>query len=381
MGFNAKLTRGKKMVSVENLNKSFPTSRGEVKAVQNVSFEVGKGKFLSLVGPSGCGKTTTLRCIAGLERPESGEVKVEGVIVFLSSRKIFIPPHKRNIGMVFQSYAIWPHMNVFDNTAFPVKVCRSMPKKEVDEQVDKALSLVHLDELKDRPATDLSGGQQQRLALARAVVGEPKLLLLDEPLSNLDAKLRDEMRGELKRVQQTLGITTIYVTHDQGEALSMADTVGVMNEGEIIQLDEPKKVYEDPVNQFVADFIGAANLIPGTISSSKPAGEGSLSVVETPYGSLSVAIPDWGKGGGRVFISIKPEDIELSAHPVEGFSPGWVGTVDQVSFLGGFVDYRISLGELTLQARMHPSLFFNQGERVYLGFKPDRYSIIPAGQR
>ena len=254
------------MVSVENINKSFPTKEGEVKAVANVSFEVPQGKFFSLVGPSGCGKTTTLRCVAGLERPVSGEVTVQNVTVFSSNQNIFIPSHKRNIGMVFQSYAIWPHMNVFDNVAFPLTVGRSRPKKECAGQVEKALALVHLDELKDRPATDLSGGQQQRLALARAVVGEPKLLLLDEPLSNLDAKLRDEMRGELKRVQQTLGITTIYVTHDQGEALSMSDTVAVMKEGQIIQLDEPKKVYEYPANDFVADFMGAANLIPGRLT-------------------------------------------------------------------------------------------------------------------
>lgn len=362
------------MVVVSNLYKCFPTDSGEVKAVENVSFEVAKGEFFSLVGPSGCGKTTTLRCVAGLERPESGEIKVEGLVVFSSSQNIFIPPHKRNIGMVFQSYAIWPHMNVFDNVAFPLRVGRHVPRKEVVERVEKALDLVHMGELKDRPATNLSGGQQQRLALARAIVGEPKLLLLDEPLSNLDAKLRDEMRGELKRVQQVLSVTTFYVTHDQSEALSMSDTVAVMNEGKIIQLDEPKRVYEHPVNEFVADFIGAANLIPATITSSEA--QDNLFIVETPYGRLPYAIPEKGKVGPKVLISIKPEDIELFAHPLEDLSPGWPGKVDQVSFLGGFVDYRISLGELTLRARMHSSIFFKHGEGVYIAFKPHRYSII-----
>ena len=363
------------MVSVRSLYKRFPTSRGEVRAVENVSFEVAKGKFFSLVGPSGCGKTTTLRCIAGLERPESGEVKVEGEVMFSFSQNLFIPPHKRNIGMVFQSYAIWPHMNVFDNVAFPLKVGRNVARKEMADRVEKVLAFVHLGELRDRPATNLSGGQQQRLALARAVVGEPKLLLLDEPLSNLDAKLRDEMRGELKRVQQVLGITTIYVTHDQAEALSMSDAVGVMNEGKIVQLDEPNKVYEHPVNEFVADFIGAANLIPGTITSS--GAPGNPSIVETSYGRLPCFIPNREKIGTKVFISIKPEDIELSANPSEVCAPGWTGQVDQISFLGGFVDYRISVGELTLRARLHPSNFFQQGNKVYVGFKPHRYSIIP----
>jgi iron(III) transport system ATP-binding protein len=362
-----------RMVSVRNLHKSFPTGRGDVKAVENVSFEVAKGKFFCLVGPSGCGKTTTLRCVAGLERPESGEIEVEGAV--LSGQNFFVPPHERNIGMVFQSYAIWPHMNVFDNAAFPLKVGGKVPKKEMIKRVEKALALVHLDELKERPATDLSGGQQQRLALARAVVGEPKLLLLDEPLSNLDAKLREELRGELKRVQQTLGVTTIYVTHDQTEALSMADTVAVMNEGKIVQLDEPKKVYEQPIDKFTADFIGAANLILGTIKSS--GAEGNLSIVETPYGSLSCAIPDSGKIGMKVFISVKPEDIKLSADPMQGSFPGWVGKVERVSFVGGFVDYRISVDQLALRARMHPSISFKQGDMVYIAFNPHRYSIIP----
>ena len=241
--------------------------------------------------------------------------------------------------------------------------------------MEEALTLVHLEEFLDRPATNLSGGQQQRLALARAIVGNPKLLLLDEPLSNLDAKLRDEMRGELKRVQQALGVTTIYVTHDQSEALSMADTLAVMNEGEIIQLDEPKKVYEHPVNEFVADFIGAANMIPGTVTFKED--QGNLFTVETPYGSLPYAIAGGGKVGGKVLISVKPEDIELYDHPLEGLSSGWSGKVEQVSFLGGVVDYRISVGELTLRARVHPSIFFKQGDRVYVAPKRDRYSLIP----
>jgi iron(III) transport system ATP-binding protein len=365
------------MLVVRNLYKSFATGFGEVKAVDQIGFEVPQGTFFSLLGPSGCGKTTTLRCIAGLERPEAGEITVDGTVVFSSHHKILVPPHQRNIGMVFQSYAIWPHMNVFDNVAFPLRIGRKVPRRDVSEKVHKALALVHLDELGDRPATNLSGGQQQRLALARAVVREPKLLLLDEPLSNLDAKLRDEMRSELKRVQRTLGLTTVYVTHDQTEALSMSDTVAVMNEGRIIQIEEPKRIYEHPVNQFVADFIGAANLIPGTLVSSK--GEDDGFMVETAYGILHCANLAQGKTGSQVLFAVKPEDIQLFSSPSESLFPGWAATVEQLSFLGGFVDYRISVGDLVLRARVHPSIFFRPGEKVHVGFQAHRCSVIPAG--
>jgi iron(III) transport system ATP-binding protein len=367
------------MVRVKNLYKTFPTDRGEVRAVNHVNFEVPRASFFSLLGPSGCGKTTTLRCIAGLERPESGEIEVDDVVVFSSSRAIFISSHHRDIGMVFQSYAIWPHMNVFDNVAFPLKIGRRVPRAQMMDRVEKALALVHLQELKGRPATNLSGGQQQRLALARAVVREPKLLLLDEPLSNLDAKLRDEMREELKRVQRTLDLTTVYVTHDQTEALSMSDTVAVMNEGKIIQTDEPRKLYEHPVNRFVADFIGAANLVAGTVAAS--ASPGTLGSVRTHYGTLPCVIPDHLQPGTQVLLSIRPEDIQLSTCPPEGLSSDWVAKVEQGSFLGGLIDYRISVGDLVLRARVHPSLFFRQGDKVHLAFHPERCAIVPLDHR
>jgi iron(III) transport system ATP-binding protein len=365
------------MLVVRNLYKSFATDFGAVKAIDRIGFEVPQGTFFSLLGPSGCGKTTTLRCIAGLERPEEGEIKVDGAVVFSSHQKVLVPPHQRNIGMVFQSYAIWPHMNVFDNVAFPLRIGQRTPRRHLNEKVQNALALVHLEELGARPATNLSGGQQQRLALARAVVREPKLLLLDEPLSNLDAKLRDEMRSELKRVQRTLGLTTVYVTHDQTEALSMSDTVAVMNEGKIIQIEEPKRIYEHPVNQFVADFIGAANLIPGTLVSSK--GEPDGFVVETPYGTLRCANLEKRQTGSKVLFAVKPEDIQLFSNPSESLYPGWSATVEQLSFLGGFVDYRISVGDLVLRARVHPSIFFRPGEKVHLGFQSHRCSLIAAG--
>src|SRR6478609_3071145 len=216
------------MLRVEGLFTEYPNDKGEiVKAAQDVNFTVPQGKLFTLLGPSGCGKTTTLRSIAGLERPRVGEIVIGGDVVYSSARSVFIPPNQRGLGMVFQSYAIWPHMTVFENAAFPLRVGRKrFSRSELDERVTRVLKTVDLQDMAQREATKLSGGQQQRLALARALVMEPQLLLLDEPLSNLDAKLRERMRFELKRLQRELGITTVYVTHDQGEALALSDTIG-----------------------------------------------------------------------------------------------------------------------------------------------------------
>src|SRR5581483_5077821 len=254
------------MLSVKGLYTEYPNDRGQiVKAAQNVTFDVPEGKLFTLLGPSGCGKTTTLRSIAGLERPVSGEIEVDGRVVYSSSKGIFVAPNKRNFGMVFQTYAIWPHMNVFQNVAFPLEV-RKMAKLEIRERVMRVLTAVQLAHLVDREATKLSGGQQQRLALARALVMEPQLLLLDEPLSNLDAKLREKMRFELKRLQRELKLTTVYVTHDQGEALALSHEIAVMNEGRVVQIGTPRQIYEQPQDRFVADFVGTTNFIGGTVS-------------------------------------------------------------------------------------------------------------------
>ena len=255
------------MLSVRSLFTEYPGERGTlVKAAQDVSFEVPEGKLFTLLGPSGCGKTTTLRSIAGLERPSAGEIEVAGKVMYSSAKGIFVAPNKRNFGMVFQSYAIWPHMNVFQNAAFPLEV-RKLRKKEIAEKVMRVLQAVALDHLVDREATKLSGGQQQRLALARALVMEPQLLLLDEPLSNLDAKLRDRMRIELKRLQRDLNLTTVYVTHDQSEALALSHEIAVMSEGRVIQVGTPRQIYETPANQLVAEFVGSTNFIGGTVTS------------------------------------------------------------------------------------------------------------------
>src|SRR5690348_2368362 len=277
------------MLSVRMLNTEYVSDgAAPVRAARDVSFDVPEGKLFTLLGPSGCGKTTTLRSIAGLERPVSGEIEVGGRTVYSSGRNIFVAPNRRNFGMVFQSYAIWPHMNVFQNVAFPLEV-RKLNKKEMRERVMRVLTAVQLDHLVERGATKLSGGQQQRLALARALVMEPQLLLLDEPLSNLDAKLRDRMRTEVKRLQRELNLTTIYVTHDQSEALALSHEIAVMNDGFIKQIGTPRQIYETPNSQFVADFVGTTNFIGGTVTALE---SGGLCLVSSAMGEIKAHAAD-----------------------------------------------------------------------------------------
>jgi len=307
------------MLSVKALYTEYPNERGQiVKAAQDVSFDVPEGKLFTLLGPSGCGKTTTLRSIAGLERPRAGEIKVGERVVFSSERRTFIAPNQRNFGMVFQSYAIWPHMNVFQNAAFPLQVRKRKPdRKQIEEKVMRVLSAVALDHLADREATKLSGGQQQRLALARALVMEPKLLLLDEPLSNLDAKLRERMRFELKRLQRELRLTTVYVTHDQSEALALSHEIAVMNEGHIVQIASPREIYEHPRNRFVADFVGTTNFLDATVNSVD--GQAGHYRVATAVGDMGAYSVDPLRAGDRVILSVRPEDVELSEQRLEGY--------------------------------------------------------------
>ena len=352
------------MLEVARLCTDYPGERGHVvRAADEVGFEVPKGKLFTLLGPSGCGKTTTLRSIAGLERPRRGEIRVDGELLYSSEQSVFVPPKARGLGMVFQSYAIWPHMSVFENAAFPLRVSRKgFSGKAITEKVSKVLEVVDLAELAGREATRLSGGQQQRLALARALVMEPRLLLLDEPLSNLDAKLRERMRFELKRLQRELGITTVYVTHDQSEALALSHAIAVMKGGRIEQIGTPREVYERPATAFVAEFVGSTNFVPGTVRG--PDAAAGFYGVSCGFGELRVH----GEGlaaGDKVSVSVRPEDVHLSESRPEGANT-WAGTVDQKVFLGEAVDFQVVIGGQKLQSRAHPSLRTRVGEPIYV---------------
>jgi iron(III) transport system ATP-binding protein len=350
------------MLAVSNLSKVYPTDRGSVHAVKDVSFEVEDGSFYTLLGPSGCGKTTTLRCIAGLERQDAGEIRVGERV--LSGGNAFVPPHQRDIGMVFQSYAIWPHMTVFENVAFPLRVGKDRPSAaEVRNRVAEALHTVHLDGLEERPAPQLSGGQQQRLALARALVRRPKLLLLDEPLSNLDAKLRAGLRIEIRDLQQRLGITTLYVTHDQIEALAMSSVVAVMSEGLVAQEGPPREVYEKPNSRYVAEFIGTTNFLPGRVVNA--AADGTL-LVQTDAGQLTCQPARSGALGRDVLVSIRPEYVAISEGPTGHGANALEGTLRTAVFLGEFIDCVVDVAGHEIHVRAHPSLALREGQRVSL---------------
>ena len=316
-------------VDVVDLHKNYADQRARVAAVDGISFRVEAGEFFTLLGPSGCGKTTTLRCLAGLERSDAGTITIGDTVVSSSNPPAFTPPNERDIGMVFQSYAIWPHMTVFQNVAFPLKVAGlGWRSNETVARVEEALALVRLDAQASRLATQLSGGQQQRLALARALVRRPKLLLLDEPLSNLDARLREQMRLELRALQRRLKITMVYVTHDQTEALSMSDRIAVMQDGRIIQAGSPAEMYGAPASAFVAEFIGSSN------------------VLEVQVAQRFGFSPPAGASG---FISIRPEHVRL--HRQAGNGEGG-GRVESVTFLGEMTECEVTIGERRIRSRM-----------------------------
>ena len=355
------------MLTVQGLYTEYPNDKGEVvKAAQDVSFTVDEGRLFTLLGPSGCGKTTTLRSIAGLERPRAGEISVSGQVVYSSAKRVFVAPNRRGFGMVFQSYAIWPHMTVFENAAFPLQVGRTrLSRRDIKERVMRVLTAVQLDPLADREATKLSGGQQQRLALARALVMEPALLLLDEPLSNLDAKLREKMRFELKRLQRELRITTVYVTHDQSEALALSHQIAVMNEGRIQQIGTPREIYELPGSQFVADFVGNTNFIEGTVAAGG---------VRTELGNIRVATNDL-RPDDTVAISVRPEDVDLMETRPSSDNV-WEGRVEQKVFLGEAVDFQVKVGSRTLLSRQHPTLRTKVGESIFVHLDPEKCVVL-----
>lgn len=336
-------------VRIEHVFKRF----GDVTAVSDFDLTVKDGEFVSLLGPSGCGKTTSLRMIAGFERATEGEIYIGDHCVSSHIKNTFVPPEKRDIGMVFQSYAVWPHMTVTENVAYPLKI-QKVPKEERAARVAEMLKLVHLDEYGSRYPHQLSGGQQQRVALARALVMRPGLLLLDEPLSNLDAKLRESMRFEISSIQKELGITVIYVTHDQSEAMTMSDRVVVMSRGVIQQIGTPYEIYRNPANKMVADFIGLVNFVEGEVQGDR------VYISDT-----GVSFPNTSGVTGSATIAVRPENITMSR------TSGTIeGTLVHRFYLGDAVDYRVQCKHHVIRVIVKGAELkeFTDGEKVYLDF-------------
>ncbi len=335
-------------VTIEHISKTF----GDNVVLKDFSETFRDGEFITLLGPSGCGKTTMLRIIAGFEKPSGGEVRINGRLV--SGGKTFVPPEKRNIGMVFQSYAVWPHMNVFDNVAYPLTI-KKVPKPKIREQVERVLGIVHLSQYAQRLPSQLSGGQQQRVALARALVAEPELLLLDEPLSNLDAKLRESMRFEIKEIQTALGITVVYVTHDQTEAMAMSDRIILIHQGQIQQVGPPTEIYNHPVNPFVADFLGKVDFARGTAEAGRILLSGTDQV-----------LPWDGERRGPVTVAVRPERITLSRREGE-----LAGTLENQYYLGDVNDCRVRVGSVSFRVIAPPESFaeMKPGDPVWLTFR------------
>ena len=363
------------MLDVEHMELVYQGEQGPVHAVRDVSFSVQEGEFYTLLGPSGCGKTSILRSIAGLEKPAGGRIVVGGTVVFDSTSGTLLPTHQRPIGMVFQSYAIWPHMSVIGNVVFPlIRGPNQMSKREAHDRALQALDLVQLRHLAERPAPQLSGGQQQRVALARALVHEPQVLLLDEPLSNLDAKLREEMRRELKDLAERLNTTTLYVTHDQVEALSMSDRVAVMDAGLIVQEGEPRAIYLEPSSHFVARFLGTTNAIEGVVQG-EPDSDGLVDV-DTAHGAFRARMVSPIDDQAQVLVIARPEAITLTRNMPPETTNVFAATVDAVSFVGDSMEYRITLEGARLAAQGGPFDPLEEGQGVYAYVAPKHCMLV-----
>ena len=357
------------MIKIVGLVKRYPGRTVTANAVDGIDLEIPEGRMVTLLGPSGCGKTTTLRLLAGLERADGGVIEIAGTVVSDPARGVFLGAHRRPIGIVFQSYAIWPHMTVIENVMFPLRVNRPRPRRAAArERALKVLDLVGLADFADRPAPALSGGQQQRVALARALVREPEVLLLDEPLSNLDAGLRDRMRDEIRAVQQRLGITTVFVTHDQDEALAVSDEVVVMNRGRVVERGLPQEIYTWPKSEFTAHFLGVSNSLRG-----KVVALGDTVEVEVSGARLRCRTCEGLEVGDEASVFLRPESFRLSRkRHREG---DWEGQVAFSIYHGDCWDYHVRIGDQTLRVRAYQEkVGLAHGDTVFL--EPDEESAI-----
>jgi iron(III) transport system ATP-binding protein len=353
-------------IHVENLVKEF----GDQRALDDVTFDVKEGELFTLLGPSGCGKSTTLMSIAGFQHPEAGRIAVGDETFVDAASKVMVPAEQRNLGIVFQSYAVWPHMTVFENLAFPLKV-RKLKRDAIRTRVREVLELVEMTPYEQRYPHQLSGGQQQRVALARALVYSPSVLLLDEPFSNLDAKLRERARAWVKELQGTLGLTTIFVTHDQDEALSMSDRVAVMSAGQVQQIGTPEEIYRHPANRFVAEFVGRVNLIEGLVSGSEQGGV----VVDVTGSSHRLTVHDGAGASGNVTVAVRPEAVtvmRLDDHSVNGMNT-WEADVTTVAFLGDHYEYEVNAGPLALTVQSSRRV---EGDRIRVHIPPDACAVV-----
>ncbi|MBW1963188.1 MAG: ABC transporter ATP-binding protein [Deltaproteobacteria bacterium] len=356
-------------IEIRNLCKRFKN----VVAVNHIQLQVNKGEMLTLLGPSGCGKTTTLRCIAGLEKPEEGDIVIDGKSMLSEG---FVPPSKRGIGMVFQNYAVWPHMKVFNNVVYGLKL-QKIPRRKIREKAQQVLELVGLGGLENRYPAQLSGGQQQRVALARALIRNPKVLLLDEPLSNLDAKLREKMRFEIKSLVRRMGITSVYVTHDQAEAMVISDRIAVMDTGSVVQIGTAQEIYKKPANRFVADFIGTMNFMPGEVLQVLP--NTDTVYVRTEFSDKmlcraldrEVALP-----GKKVYASIRPEDVEVFPEPPQKRENVFKGAIAHRAYLGNFLFLFVNVNETMIRVQVPHHLMKEEGEELYLFLDPQKCMIL-----
>ena len=360
-------------IRIKNLSRYYYSEGKQIRALDQVDLTIPANQIFTLLGPSGCGKTTLLRCIVGLETPDDGEIYIGDELVWSKPKGIFVAPENRGLGMVFQTYAIWPHMNVFDNVAYPLET-RKMTKTQITDRVAKVLSFVQLEGFEKRPATKLSGGQQQRVALARALVAEPKVILFDEPLSNLDAKLREETRKELRSFLCGLQITAVYVTHDRIEALALSDQIAVMRTGKIIEIGAPKKIYFHSDSRFVADFIGRANLIQGKVEKQ----DGEHAIFSSAIGSIRALNHHNLAAGEKAILCVRPEFIHLSSTRDDSYSNSFSGEVASMIFIGEAYEGEIRIGETLLTTTIEPTQSFSEGDSISVSFDENHCFLLEA---